>query len=65
MMTSLAYDSGRISHRPVRNARRKDETGSPLASIGHPKNPQNPQLLHAGRSSYSMLFTPVGARYGW
>ena len=32
--------------------RRSGATGSPLASIGQPKNPQNPQLLHAGRPSY-------------
>src|ERR671910_844054 len=63
--TSLTYVAGRISQRPVRRARRSDATGSPLASIGQPKNPQNPQLLQAGRPSYSTLFTPVGARYGW
>src|SRR4051812_49063924 len=64
VVTATAYDSGRTSHLPVRNARRSDEIGSPLAWIGQPKWPQNPQLLHGGRSSYQIELTPVGARYG-
>ena len=58
----MTYASGRISQRPVRSACRSGATGSPFASIGQPKYPQKPQLLHAGRPSYSTLFTPVGAR---
>ena len=61
----MTIDSVRISQLPVRSAWRSGATGSPLASIGQPKYPQKPQLLHAGRPSYSTLLTPVGARYGW
>ena len=59
--TSVTRLSGRISQRPVRSAWRSGATGSPLASIGQPKKPQNPQLLHAGRPSYGTELAPVGA----
>src|SRR5581483_2050145 len=61
----VTHVSAMSSARPVAMVLVSSATGSPLAWMGHPKNAQKPQLLQAGRPSYSTLLAAVGAGYGW